>query len=173
MTLPAHLNPGDPLWQQRAARVPQENDPCHQIPPVGTWRLPTQAEFQGLHGAGRRHWLLSNSAANAGHQGRGFGCTPGDVYFDPANGNIIFLRAASYLAHDSGGAGSNWDIWGRYWTTTWEHLLENITPPATVPPGSVAFANAFTGSLGGEGSGGVGGFGVRNAFPIRCVRPAP
>lgn len=84
-------------------------DPCQQVAPAGTWRMPTQTELVNLINA-TYVWTTKN-----GINGRYFGTTT-----VPATGtenNYLFLPAAGYRVNASTTM-DNVGTYGYYWSST-------------------------------------------------------
>jgi len=119
-------------------------DPCQQVAPAGTWRVPTQTELQNLITSGSV-WTTKN-----GVNGRYFGTTNATTANASPN-NYVFLPAAGYR---SGGITTmfNAGVYGNYWSTT------------SVYPNSAYFLD-FSGTF-IDASNGLRNYG----FAVRCVK---
>lgn len=124
--------------------VYETNDPCRLVTPTGSWRMPTQAEFQELAGRG------SVAGMRNGKQGRYFGTTSvAAVIAHPDD--YVFLPSAGY--RNTGTKDLN-DVgtMGRYWSAS--------------PEGSSA--GQFMGFINTDASF-TGGINGNTGFSIRCV----
>ena len=126
-----------------------QNDPC----PDG-WRVPTQAELQGLSNT-TGDWVTAATA-----QARGFTTSvSGRIFPSGATADNGIFLPATRNRNTSGAFPITGAVFGSYWSST-QDVITN--------------ANAVRMSIGGSGSNSSMGLASRaNGFGIRCVQDIP
>jgi|GEM_PF-2024121 len=105
------LNPLSLTSSNETAAYDPATDPCRQVAPAGTWRMPTQTEFEDLIASG------SVLGSYGGKDGWFFGTTTVPAAADKPN--YLFLPAAGYR-DDNDGSTTVFDAGtcGSYWSGT-------------------------------------------------------